>query len=53
MHARTGGGVSRPSDSDWAGMAIKRTPAISGLIGSCFNFLDVIETSCLQRPRGA
>ena len=53
MHDTNHGCLSRPSDNGWATVAIERTPAISGLIGFCFNFLDVIETSCLQRTRGA
>ena len=34
-------------------VVVDRTPAICGLIGFCSNFLDVMETSCLQRTRGA
>jgi hypothetical protein len=49
----TRGGLSRPSDNAWARVAVERTPAISGLIGFCSNFLDVMETSCLQHTRGA
>jgi hypothetical protein len=53
MHDTTRGGLSRPSDNGWARVAIERTPAISGLIGFCSDFLDVVETSGPQRSRGA
>jgi hypothetical protein len=53
MHDTTIGCLSRPSENGWASVAIEITPAISGLIGFCSNFLDVMETSCLQRTRGA
>jgi hypothetical protein len=48
-----GGGLGRHSDNSWARVAIERTPAISGLIGFCSTFLDVMERSCLQLTRGA
>ncbi len=53
MYSMTRGGLSRPSDSGLARVATERTPATSGLIGFCSNFLDVMETSCLERTRGA
>jgi hypothetical protein len=34
-------------------VVVDRTPAISGLIGFSSSFLDVKETSCPQRARGA
>jgi hypothetical protein len=53
MHDMARGGLSRPSNNGLARVAIERTPAISGLIGFRSNFPDVLETSCLQRTRGA
>jgi hypothetical protein len=53
MHDTTRDGISRPSDNGWARVAIERTPGISDLIGLCSDFLDVMETSCPQRTRGA
>jgi hypothetical protein len=52
MHDTNRGGLSRPSDNGSVRVAIERTPAISGFIGFCSNFLDVMETSCLERTRG-
>jgi hypothetical protein len=51
MYDTIRGGLSRPSDNAWPWF-IKRTPAISDL-GFRSNFLDVLETSCLERTRGA
>jgi hypothetical protein len=52
MYDTIRGGPNRPSDNAWAWF-IERTPAIPGLIGFRSNFLDVLETSCLERTRGA
>jgi hypothetical protein len=53
MHNTNRGGLDRRSDNGGSKVATERTPAIAGLIGFCSNFLDVMETSCLQRARGA
>ena len=53
MHDSNRGGLNRPSDNGCARVAMERTPAISGLIGFCSKFLDVMGTSCLERTRGA
>jgi hypothetical protein len=53
MHDTSRGGLNRHADNGESKVAIKRTPAISGLIGFRSNFLDVMETSCPQRTRGA
>jgi hypothetical protein len=52
MHDTNRGGQVRHSDNAGSKVVVDRTPAISGLIGSVSNFLDVMETSCLQRTRG-
>lgn len=52
MYDTIRGGLSRASDNAWAWFR-ERTPATSGLVGFPFNFLDVLETSCLERTRGA
>jgi hypothetical protein len=53
MHDTNRGGLDRHADNGGSKIATERTPAISGPIGSSSNFLDVMETSCLQRTRGA
>jgi hypothetical protein len=53
MHDMTRCGLGRPSDNSLAKVAIEGTMAISGLIGFCSNFLDVMQTSCMQRTRGS
>jgi hypothetical protein len=53
MHDTNRGGLSRHSDNDSARVAMEKTRAIYGLNGFCSNFLDVMETSCLERTRGA
>jgi hypothetical protein len=53
MHDTNRGGLDRHSDNGGSKVATERTPAISGLIGFCSNFLDVMETFCLQLTRGA
>ena len=46
-------GLDRHLDNAGPKVVTDRTPAISGPIGFCSNFLDVMETPCLQRTRGA
>jgi hypothetical protein len=53
MHDTTRGGLSRPSNHAWARVAMERSRAISILLGFSSHFVYVLETSYLQRTRGA
>src|ERR1700689_84622 len=46
-------GLDRHLHNARSKVVVDRTPAISGLIGFSSSFLDVMETSCLQRTSGA
>ncbi len=46
-------GLDRHLDHARSKVVVDRAPAILGLIGFCSNFLDVMETSCLECTRGA